>query len=222
MTLRTADGDAKFRPPLADSVQLQLSCLLLDDRDRLTGSLLADRTIRAAILIDLVTAGALQNTASEIEIRQVTHLLPLAHRMLADMTDHPGRDLIWWAHHGSIDARDAAEQMVDLGLWERHTEHLGLSHRYRWTQPSDDLADTLRAAVGTTFDNADQALVAPHLARIGGLYGRKPWPPEPAVVTRLAQSNWLVPDLIDYLWSAAASAHVAVVRPAGPPQGPSG
>src|SRR5690242_14377296 len=139
MTLRTPGRDSRFRPPLADSVQLQLSCLLLDDRGRLTGSLLADRALRAAILIDLVTAGALQNTVSEIEIRQVPNLLPLAERMLADMSGHPGRDLIWWAHHAGIDARDAAEQMVRLGVWKRHAEHLGLSHRYSWSQEPDDL-----------------------------------------------------------------------------------
>jgi hypothetical protein len=184
-------------------VTLQISARLLDDKGRLTESVPAARALRSAILVDLVTAGALDNDADDIEIEHVPDLLPLAERMLADMAERPDENLVWWAHHDGISLKDAAGQMVDLGLWERHGDHLDLEHHYVWCDSDGGLAGRLRAATGDSYDDADQRLVAPNLAVVAGLYGHAPRPPEDAVVSELARSNWLIPDLIDYLWRDA-------------------
>lgn len=192
-----------FRPPLPDSVALQISARLIDERGRLTESVLAARAFRCAILVDLVAAGVLQNDADEIDIHASPDLLPLAQRLVGDMADRPDHSLVWWAHHDGISLKDAAGQMVDLGLWERHGDHLDLEHHYVWCDSEGDLAGRLRAATGDSYDDADQRLVAPNLAVVAGLYGHAPRPPEDAVVSELARSNWLIPDLIDYLWRDA-------------------
>jgi len=160
----------EFRPPLPESVVLQIGARLIDERGRLTESVLAARAFRCAILVDL---------------------------------DRPDHSLVWWAHHDGISLKDAAGQLVDLGLWERHGDHLDLEHHHTWCDAQDDLAGRLRAATGDSYYAADHRLVAPNLAVVSGLYGRAPRPPEDAVVSELGRSNWLVPDLIDYLWRDA-------------------
>ena len=192
-----------FRPPLPVSVALQIGARLIDERGRLTESVLAARAFRCAILVDLVAAGVLQNDADDIEINRSPDLLPLAERMVDDMAERPDRSLIWWAHHDGISLKDAARQMVDLELWERHGDHLDLEHHYTWCDGQAELAGRLRAATGDSYDDADQRLVAPNLAVVSGLYGHAPRPPEDDVVSELGRSNWLVPDLIDYLWRDA-------------------
>lgn len=198
---------SSLRPPLPDSVTLQISARLIDERGRLTESVLAERAMRCAILVDLVTTGALQNDADDIEIEHVSDLLPLAERMLGDMEERPDENLVWWAHHDGIRLKDAAEQMVELGLWERHRDHLDLEldleHHYTWCDGQAELAGQLRAATAGSYDDADHRLVAPNLAVVSGLYGHQPRPPDDDVVAELGRSNWLVPDLIDYLWRDA-------------------
>lgn len=194
---------ASFRPPLPDSVTLQISARLIDDRGRLTESVLAERAMRCAILADLVTAGALKNDADEIEIENVPDVLPLARRMLTDMAERPDKNLVWWAHHDGISLKDAAGQMVELALWERHGDHLDLEHHYTWSAGQGDVVDKLRAATVDSYEDADHNLVAPNLALVSGLYGHAPRPPDDAVVAQLGRSNWLIPDLIDYLWRDA-------------------
>ena len=200
---KSAAVSPSFRPPLPDSVALQISARLIDERGRLTESVLAARAFRCAILVDLVGAGVLQNDADDVEINPSPDLLPLAERMTGDMADRSDHSLVWWAHHGGISLKDAAGQMVDLGLWERHRDHLDLEHHYTWCDGQGDLAGRLRAATGDTYDDADHRLIAPNLAVVSGLYGRAPRPPEDAVVAGLGRSNWLVPDLLDYLWRDA-------------------
>lgn len=194
---------SNFRPPLPDSVTLQISARLIDDKGRLTESVLAERAMRCAILADLVIAGALRNEADDIEIEHVPDLVPLAERMLAAMAERPDENLVWWAHHEGIGLKDAAEQMVELGLWERHGEHLDLEHRYIWCDGQGHLVNQLRAATADSYDEADHSLIAPNLAVVSGLYGHAPRPPEDAVVAQLGRANWLIPDLIDYLWRDA-------------------
>jgi hypothetical protein len=184
-------------------VTLQISARLIDDKGRLTESVLAERAMRCGILADLVTAGALRNDADDIAIERVPDLLPLAERMLADMADRPDENLVWWAHHDGISLKDAAGQMVELGLWERHGDHLGLEHHYTWCDGQADLARQLCAATADSYDDADHGLVAPNLAVVSGLYGHAPRPPDGAVVAELGRTNWLIPDLIDYLWRDA-------------------
>lgn len=184
-------------------MSLQISARLIDDRGRPAESVLAERALRCAILADLVTAGALKNDADDIEIEHVPDLLPLAGRMLADMTERPDENLVWWAHRDGIGLKDAAGQMVELGLWERHGDHLDLEHHYTWCDGAADLARELRAATADSYDDADHSLVAPNLAAVSGLYGHAPRLPDDDVVTALGRSNWLVPDLIDYLWQDA-------------------
>lgn len=188
---------------MSDSVTLQISARLIDERGRLTESVLAERAMRCAVLADLVTAGALRDDADEIEIREIPGLLPLAARMLADMADRPDENLVWSAHHDGIGLKDAAAQMVELGLWERHGDHLDLEHHYTWAPSSADLARQLRAATADSYDDADHELVAPNLALVSGLYGHAPRPPDAAVVAELGRANWLIPDLLDYLWRDA-------------------
>jgi hypothetical protein len=185
-------------------VALQISARLIDERGRLTESVLAARAFRCAILVDLVAAGVLQNDADDVEINPSSNLLPLAGRMVDDMAKRPDHSLVWWAHHDGIGLKDAARQMVDLGLWERHGDHLDLEHHYTWSDGRAELAGRLRAATGDSYDDADRRLVAPNLAVVSGLYGDAPRPPENDVVSELGRSNWLVPDLIDYLWRDAA------------------
>lgn len=182
---------------------LQISARLIDERGRLTESVLAERAMRCAILADLVTAGALKNDADDIEIKQVPGLLPLAERMLADMDQRPDENLVWWAHHDGIGLKDAAGQMTELGLWQRHGDHLDLEHHYTWCDGQGDLARQLCAATADDYDDADHSLVAPNLAVVSGLYGQAPRPPDDAVVAELGRTNWLIPDLIDYLWRDA-------------------
>lgn len=191
-------------PDLQNSIQLQVSSLLIDDEGRLTQRVQAGRTVRAAILADLVAAGALRNDADSIDIVQTTDLLPLAARLLQDMTDRPDEDLIWWAHHDHISVKDAAQEMVHLGLWQKHGADLGLEHRYSWRDDAGKAAGALRTTVGSSYDDADHTLVAPNLALVGGLWRRPPWLPDEDVVQALGRKNWIVPDLIDYLWSSAA------------------
>ena len=189
---------------MAECIQLQVSTLLVDADGRLTERIQAGRTLRSAILLDLVAAGALRNDADSIEIVPVTDLQPLSARLLRDMQAQPDESLIWWAHHDHISVKDAAEQMVDAGLWQRHEADLGLEHRYSWRDDAGDLADRLRAAVGTSYREADHTKIAPNLALVGGLWGHPPQPPDADVVAALGRTNWLVPDLVDYLWSSAA------------------
>lgn len=191
------------RPPLPDSVTLQVSARLIDDRGRLTESVLAERAMRCAILADLVSAGALRNDADAIQIERVPDLLPLAERMLTHMAERPDQNLVWWAHHDGISLKDAAGQMVELGLWERHGDHLDLEHHYTWCDGQDDLSAQLRAATGDSYDDVEHSRVAPNLAVVSGLYGHAPRPPDPSAVAELGRSNWLIPDLIDYLWRDA-------------------
>lgn len=190
-------------PDLVESIQLQVSTLLLDEDGRLTVRIQAGRTLRAAILLDLVADGVLKNDPDHIEIDPARDLLPLAVRMTQNMEDKPDEDLVRWVHHDHISAKDAAEQMVELGLWERHAEDLGLEHRYTWCDEHAELADRLRAAVGTSYDEADHRLIAPNLALVGGLWGHEPRAPGDDVVAELGRTNWLVPDLVDYLWRSA-------------------
>lgn len=191
-------------PDLSDSIQLQVSTLLIDGEGRLTQRIQAGRTLRAAILLDLVDAGALRNDADSIDIVSVPDLLPLSARLLRDMQAQPDESLIWWAHHDHISVKDAAEQMVEIGVWQRHEADLGLEHRYTWREEGADLAGELRAAVGASYQQADRTRIAPNLALVGGLWGGLPHPPDADVVAALARGNWLVPDLVDYLWSSAA------------------
>lgn len=191
-------------PDASDSIQLQVSTLLIDGEGRLTQRIQAGRTLRAAILLDLVAAGALRNDADSIDIVSVTDLLPLSARLLRDMQAQPDENLIWWAHHDHISVKDAAEQMVEVGVWQRHEADLGLEHRYTWRTDAADLGQALRSAVGTNDQDADRTRIAPNLALVGGLWGQPPQPPEADVVAGLARGNWLVPDLVDYLWSSAA------------------
>jgi hypothetical protein len=201
--LKSAGVPSSYRPALPDSVTLQISARLIDDKGRLTESVLAERAMRCAILVDLVAAGALDNDADDIEIEHVPDLLPLAERMLADMAERPDQNLVWWAHHHSISLKDAAGQMVELGLWERHGDHLDLEHHYTWCEGQGDVVIQLRAATADSYDDADHSLVAPNLAVVSGLYGHPPQPPDDAVVAELGRANWLIPDLIDYLWRDA-------------------
>src|SRR5690348_1603103 len=99
-------------PALSESIQLQVSTLLMDGEGRLTQRIQAGRTLRAAILLDLVAAGALRNDADSIAIVQVSDLLPLSARLLQDMQAQPDENLVWWAHYDHISVKDAAEQMV--------------------------------------------------------------------------------------------------------------
>jgi len=188
---------------LRQSIQLQVSTLLLDEQGRLTVRIQAGRTLRAAILLDLVAAGVLTNDPDHIEIDPSPDVLPLAARMTQNMEDKPDEDLVWWAHHDHISVKDAAEEMVELGLWERHAEDLGLEHRYAWRDEHADLAAALRAAVGSSYDEADHRRIAPNLALVGGLWGHEPRPPDDDVIAELGRENWLVPDLFDYLWRSA-------------------
>ena len=194
---------------LAGSLALQVSCLLLDDDGKLTVSIQAGRTLRAAVLADLVAAGALRNDAAEVEIEPVTGLLPLSARMSADMTAKPDEDLRWWAHHDGIGVTDAAAQLVDLGLWERHPDHFGLEHHYRSTTDRAELAARLRAAAGTSYADADPHRIAPNLALVGGLYGHQPAEPDADVIAELGRQNWLLPDLVDYLWESSINLRMA-------------
>ena len=190
-------------PEPSQSIQLQVSTLLIDGEGRLTQRIQAGRTLRAAILLDLVAAGALRNDADSIDIVSVTDLLPLSARLLRDMQAQPDENLIWWAHHDHISVKDAAEQLVEVGIWQRHEADLGLEHRYGWRNDGADLAGALRAAVGPSYAEADRTTIAPNLALVGGLWGDAPRAPEADVVAALGRQNWLVPDLIDYLWSSA-------------------
>lgn len=195
-------------PDLADNVQLQVSSLLVDDEGRLTERIQAGRALRCAVLADLVTAGALRNTRDSIEIEPVPHLLPLAERVLADMTAKPDEDLVWWAHHDAVSVHDAAQQMVELGLWQRHEVEvvlgLGIGHRWTWREDAADVRRQLQSAVGTSWEQADRTRLAPTLALVGGLWGHPPRLPDDDVVAALGATNWLVPDLVDYLWRSAA------------------
>lgn len=137
-------------PELQESIQLQVSTLLIDEDGRLTVRIQAGRTLRAAVLLDLVADGVLKNDPDHIEIDPARDVLPLAARMTQSMEDKPDEDLVWWAHHDHISVKDAAEQMVELGLWERHAEDLGLEHRYTWRDEHADLAVRLRSAVGSS------------------------------------------------------------------------
>jgi hypothetical protein len=197
---------------LSESVQLQVSSLLLDERGRLTQRIQAGRTLRAAILVDLVAAGVLRNDPDSIEIDPSPDVLPLAARMTQDMEGRPDEDLVWWAHHDGISVKDAAEEMVGLGLWERHADDLGLEHHYTWRGEKADLAAQLRRVVGPSYEEADHSLVAPALALVGGLYGHEPQRPDDAVVTALGRTNWLVPDLVDYLWRSATLLRTVTVE----------
>lgn len=188
---------------LRESIHLQVSTLLIDDDGRLTVRIQAGRTLRAAILLDLVAAGVLTNDPDHIEVDPSPDVLPLAARLTQDMQDKPDEDLVWWAHHDGISVKDAAEQMVDLGLWERHSEDLGLEHRYTWRDEHADLAAALRSAAGSSYEKADRGLIAPNLALVGGLWGHEPRRPDDDVVAALSRTNWLVPDIIDYLWNSA-------------------
>lgn len=188
---------------MQNSLQLQVSSLLVEDDGGLTQRMQAGRTLRAAILLDLVAAGALRNDADSIEIVPSADVLPLAARMLEDMSGRPDESLVWWAHHDHISVKDAAQEMVDVGLWERHEVHLGLEHRYSWRDDATELAGALRKAIGASYDEADHSLLAPNLALVGGLWGGQPRQPTADVVRALGETNWLAPDLIDYLWSSA-------------------
>jgi hypothetical protein len=191
-------------PELRESIHVQVATLLLDDDGRLTQRIQAGRTLRAAVLADLVRVGALRNDPDSIGTAPVPGLPPLCARMLDDMGERPDENLVWWAHHDGISVKDAAAEMVRLGLWQRHEADLGLEHRYTWRAEGEELAHALRAAVGRGYDQADRSLVAPNLALVGGLWGHPPWPPDDDVVAALGRVNWLVPDLVDYLWRSAA------------------
>jgi hypothetical protein len=191
-------------PEPSESTQLQVATLLIDGQGRLTQRIQAGRTLRAAILVDLVAAGALRNETDSIEIVEVNDLLPLGRRMRHDMAANPDKSPIWWAHHEHISVKDAAEEMVDLGVWRRHEADLGLEHRYSWRDDAADIAQALRTAVGSNYETADRTRIAPNLALVGGLWGGPPSPPDADVTATLGRVNWLVPDLIDYLWNSAA------------------
>lgn len=190
-------------PSLQTSLQLQVSSLLLDDDGGLTQRIQAGRTLRAAILLDLVAAGALRNDSESIDIVPAADVLPLARRMLQDMSDRPNESLVWWVHHDHISVKDAAQEMVDLGLWERHEVHLGLEHRYSWREDAADLRAALSQAIGSSYEAADHSLIAPNLALVGALWGRQSRRPDDEVIRTLGASNWLAPDLFAYLWSSA-------------------
>lgn len=190
-------------PVLRNSLQLQVSSLLLDEDGGLTQRIQAGRTLRAAILLDLVAAGALRNDADSIEIVPSADVLPLAARMLHDMSKRPDENLVWWAHHDHISVKDAAQEMVDLGLWERHEVHLSLEHRYSWREDAAGLRAALSQSIGSSYEDADQSLLAPNLALVGALWGRQSRRPDDDVIRALGASNWLAPDLFAYLWSSA-------------------
>jgi hypothetical protein len=195
-------------PDVRNSLQLQVSTLLLDEEGELTQRIQAGRTLRAAILLDLVAAGALRNDADSIRVVPTADLLPLGARMLQDMTERPDESLVWWVHHEHISVKDAAQEMVDLGLWQRHEVHLGLEHRYTWREDAVELADALRTAIGSNYEEADHSLVGPNLALVGGLWGHESRPPDDDVLRALGRTNWLAPDLFDYLWRSAVQVQV--------------
>jgi hypothetical protein len=209
-----ADDEEEPVRELRDSIQLQVSTLLIDEDGRLTERIQAARTLRSAILLDLVAVGVLENDRDHIEIDPSPDVLPLAARLTKDMADKADEDLVWWAHHDGISVKDAAQEMVELGLWERHSEDLGLEHRYRWRDEHADLAVALRSAVGASYEEADHRLIAPNLALVGGLWGHEPRPPDDDVVADLGRTNWLVPDLMAYLWNSATL--LGAVRVEGP------
>jgi hypothetical protein len=58
----------------------------------------------------------------------------------------------------------------------------------------------LRRVIGGSYDQADRRLLAPNFALLAGLYDGRPRRPAANVVAELSEANWLVPDLVDYVW----------------------
>jgi hypothetical protein len=107
------------------------------------------------------------------------------------MSVRPDESLIWWAHHDHISVKDATQEMVDLGLWQRQEVHLGLEHRYSWREDAAELEGALHKAIGSSYEDADHSLLAPNLALVGSLWGHQSRPPDDEVIRTLGVTNWL-------------------------------
>ena len=200
-------------------VSKRLTRLSLGDNGAVPRGPMTTAAIQAALLVDLVIAGAVSSAPTGLFLDTTpTGFLP-ADRLLSAVVEQPDRPVEFWLRRGPVRMNDMIKVLVEEQIWRRDLRLSG--RRYRDLSISTAEADWAR--VFTALDGPPDTEATAALTVIGTTSGMFGFAESTSVEIALAGSGslrWIVSDLHDYL--IALRAFLSAAAEVGPSSGDDG